>query len=83
MLEFNPNNRITAEEAIKDEYFDDIRLPEQEMYPPPRIDLSIDDDGKEDLSLEELRKEVVSTINELSSDNFDFAEDSLDEDSDY
>lgn len=28
MLEFNPNNRISAEEALKDPYFDDIRLPE-------------------------------------------------------
>jgi serine/threonine protein kinase len=28
MLEFNPNKRITAEQAIKDPYFDDIRLPE-------------------------------------------------------
>ena len=27
MLKFNPNERITAEEAIKDSYFDDIRLP--------------------------------------------------------
>ena len=30
MLKFNPNQRITAEEAIKDSYFDDIRLPDQE-----------------------------------------------------
>ena len=28
MLEFNPNKRISAEEAIADPYFDDIRLPE-------------------------------------------------------
>jgi len=28
MLKFNPNERITAEEAIKDSYFDDIRLPD-------------------------------------------------------
>ena len=30
MLTFNPNKRITAEEALADPYFDDIRLPEQE-----------------------------------------------------
>ena len=28
MLTFNPNKRITAEEALADPYFDDIRLPE-------------------------------------------------------
>ena len=26
MLEFNPDKRVTAEDAIKDEYFDDIRI---------------------------------------------------------
>jgi len=28
MLEFDPRKRITAAEAIKDSYFDDIRLPD-------------------------------------------------------
>jgi len=28
MLEFNPNERISAEEALMDSYFDDIRLEE-------------------------------------------------------
>jgi len=28
MLEFSPNKRISAEEAIKDPYFDEIRLEE-------------------------------------------------------
>jgi serine/threonine protein kinase len=28
MLRLNPNERITAEQAINDPYFDDIRLPE-------------------------------------------------------
>lgn len=28
MLEFNPNKRISAEDALKDEYFDEIRLDE-------------------------------------------------------
>jgi mitogen-activated protein kinase 1/3 len=46
MLEFNPNKRITAEQAIMDPYFDDIRIEEQEHYPPPKIDLSIDDLGR-------------------------------------
>ena len=37
MLEFNPNNRITAAEAILDSYFDDIRIEEQEDMPPPTV----------------------------------------------
>ena len=32
MLEFSPMKRVTAEEALKDSYFDEIRLPEQEMF---------------------------------------------------
>lgn len=28
MLEFNPNKRISAEDALKDEYFDEIRMEE-------------------------------------------------------
>ncbi len=32
MIEFNPNKRPTAEEALADPYFDDIRLPEQEKF---------------------------------------------------
>lgn len=32
MLEFNPGKRPTAEEALQDPYFDDIRLPEQERF---------------------------------------------------
>jgi serine/threonine protein kinase len=28
MLEFNPNKRISAEEALKSPYFDDVRIPE-------------------------------------------------------
>jgi serine/threonine protein kinase len=30
MLEFNPDKRISAEEAIQDSYFDEIRLEDQE-----------------------------------------------------
>jgi len=28
MLEFNPNKRPSAQQALEDPYFDDIRLPE-------------------------------------------------------
>ena len=40
MLKFSPNERITAEEALKDSYFDDIRLEDQEEFEPCNIDLS-------------------------------------------
>lgn len=42
MLEFNPDKRITAEEAIKDSYFDDVRIPEQEEFEICNIDLAFD-----------------------------------------
>ena len=52
MLEFNPSKRIPAEIALKDSYFDDVRLPEQENFQPNEIDLKFDDD---ELSQEEVR----------------------------
>jgi len=75
MLEFNPDKRITAEEAIADEYFDDIRLPEQETFEIPKINLAVDDAGKEDMSIPELKKLIVEELKELSSDTFDFVND--------
>lgn len=52
MLEFNPGRRISAEEALKDSYFDDIRIPEQEVFETISIDLKFDD---EELTVEEVR----------------------------
>lgn len=49
MLEFNPAKRIQAEAAIKDPYFDDVRIPEQEIFEALNIDLTFDD---EELSVE-------------------------------
>jgi mitogen-activated protein kinase 1/3 len=43
MLCFNPNKRISANEAIKDQYFDDIRLIEQEEFEVCNIDLAFID----------------------------------------
>ncbi len=59
MLEFHPNKRISAAEAIKDPYFDDIRIEEQEHIEPPEITLEFDDI---ELSIEELREWVVKDI---------------------
>ena len=43
MLEFDPNRRISASEALKNDWFDDVRLPEQEVvWQGPEVDLSVD-----------------------------------------
>ncbi len=68
MLEFNPNKRVTAVQAIADPYFDDIRLPEQEVCETAKINLPVDDEGKEDLPMEELRKLIIEEVRSLSSD---------------
>lgn len=83
MLEFNPNKRPTAQEAIEDPYFDDIRLPEQERFETAVINLPVDDDGKEDMPIDELKRMVVDEISKLNSDNFDFANDYEEECEDY
>jgi hypothetical protein len=47
MLKFSPNDRISAEEALKDPYFDDIRLEDQEEFATCDIDLSFIDTNEE------------------------------------
>lgn len=79
MLEFDPRKRISAEEAIKDSYFDEIRLPDQEVQQSNEINLEFDEVGMEDLSMEELRKLIVKAMKELSPDNFDFTNDFAEE----
>lgn len=83
LLEFNPNKRPTAQEALEDPYFDDIRLPEQEKFVTPEINLSVDDEGRSDLPIAELKKMVFDEINQLNSDNFDFEGDYEEECEDY
>ena len=62
MLEFNPCKRISAAEAIMNDYFDDIRLPEQEELAAPIFDLSIDNIESENMSTEQLRPQVCQLI---------------------
>jgi len=57
---------------FKESYFDDIRLPEQEKFEPPQIDLSIDDHGRENLSIDELKDLVYDALVDITSDTFDF-----------
>lgn len=59
MLAFNPKMRISAEEAIKDPYFDDVRIEEQEKEDICDINLTFDD---VEVSIEELRELVVTHV---------------------
>lgn len=80
MLKFNPAERITAEEALKDSYFDDIRLPEQESSADTApVNLEFDSEVNAELSIEELKKLVVKEIEQISHENFDFANDFAEE----
>lgn len=63
MLEFNPRKRIQAEDALKDSYFDEVRIPEQETFEEVDIDLTFDD---EDLSVEEVKQLVINEIKRCS-----------------
>ena len=66
MLWFNPETRITAEEALKDPYFDEVRIPEQETSLENELaDCDIDrklQRDTEELSTEELRKLILEEI---------------------
>ena len=73
MLEFNPNKRITAAEAVMNDYFDDIRLPEQENVDPPKLTIEVDE--FEDLTVDDLKLQVYETLKDLTSDKFDFSQD--------
>jgi len=79
MLEFDPRKRISAEEAIKDTYFDEIRLPDQEVRNSTEINLEFDEAGMEDLPMDELRKLIINEMKNLSPNNFDFEHDFAEE----
>ena len=61
MLEFNPNKRISAEEALKNQYFDEVRIEEQEIMEPEEINLDFD---TQELTLEELKAFIVRELYE-------------------
>ena len=83
MLEFDPNQRITAEQALQNSYFDEIRLPHQENIAPAEIDMTIDDLQNESITIEELKKIVVEVIQKHSSDNYDFGVESEEDEEEY
>lgn len=49
----------------------------------PLINLPVDDEGKNDLSIDELKRMIVDEITKLSSDMFDFDNDYEEECEDY
>ena len=66
MLEFSPMKRISAEDALKDPYFDEIRLPEQEQFNESEaaecdIDLQFEDD-QEEVPMDVLRRLILEEI---------------------
>ena len=61
MLNFNPNLRISAEEALKDPYFDDIRIEEQETLLPEEITLPFDE---EEMSEDKLKEVLLKKLRE-------------------
>merc|ERR1711879_788906 len=73
MLKFNPKERISADEAIRDPYFDDIRLPEQEVFETTPIKLTFDDEHS--ASPRTLKKHGLRHIRPLNSNKFDFEND--------
>lgn len=83
MLEFNPGKRPTAEEALQDPYFDDIRLPEQERFEVAEIHMPVDDEGCSNMPMNELKRMVIEEITKLDSDKFDFSDDYEEECEDY
>lgn len=63
MLEFNPNKRISAQEALSDSYFDEIRIEEQEEFEICDIDLTFIDKYQEgELSLPDLKKMIIEKV---------------------
>ena len=73
MLEFNPNKRITAVEALQDSYFDEVRLPNQENHTGvPTIHIDVDDNEEDEAEMFKLINEDIETF---SSQKFDFAND--------
>ena len=63
MLIFNPEQRISSYEALKDSYFDEVRIEEQEEEIGNLIDLSFIDKYQEgELKMGELKIMIESTI---------------------
>jgi serine/threonine protein kinase len=60
MLQFNPDSRITAKEALASPYFDSIRDIEKEQEAV--IPLSFEFDEIEDISMDSVRQYFISAM---------------------
>ena len=70
MLCFNPSDRISAREALENQYFDEVRLKEQEVFERCQIDLSFIDKCPEgELSDEELKELIIKYIEQHSQNS--------------
>lgn len=60
LLQFNPNNRLTAEEALSHPYVAQFHSPEDEPNCDERINIPIDDNQK--FSIREYRNKLYDDI---------------------
>jgi len=58
-------------------------MPEQERFETQLINLPVDEEGRSDLPMEDLKRMVLEEIAKLNSDNFDFDNDYEEECEDY
>ena len=59
MLKFNPNNRVSAKELLKNPIFDEVRIPELEINKCKKIKLKIDEKGVLDYENEDTKKQKL------------------------
>jgi serine/threonine protein kinase len=62
MLKFDPNKRITVEEALLHPYLKDLHLPDDEPSSDPVSKFDFEYEEKEDISSEEMRKYILDEI---------------------
>ena len=65
MLEFNPNKRISAEEALKSKFFDKDRLLENENWPTHPVEVGFDMKEMSARRLKALVKEEMQKTAEM------------------
>lgn len=66
MLLFNPNKRITAQDALQHPYLYDFHNPDDEPESPTLITLPLDDNKK--FSIREYRDKLYEEINKKKKD---------------
>lgn len=67
MLQFNPQKRITVQEALEYKYFTEVRFPEKEIEADFNLEFEFEKD--ENLNMEKLRNLVVQVIGSYKMGN--------------